>query len=165
MITTAFEPEVHDRTSFDCGVESINTFLRNQATQWYRKGLTSCWVLESDDNRRIIGFYTLSAAALSYQDVAGSGVRQLPTTIQIPALRIGRLGVSRDHQGQGIGALLLIDTMTRSRRIDAAWAFIVVDAIDERAAAWYMSFGFVPIDSDCRRLVIARKTVDKCLKG
>lgn len=165
MITTAFDSGVHDRTSFDCSVESIDTFLRNQATQWSRKGLSSCWVLESDDHRRIIGFYTLSAAALSYHEVAESGVRQLPTSIQIPALRIGRLGVCRYHQGKGLGTHLLMDALARSLLVDAAWAFVIVEALDDRAVKWYMSFGFKPMDSECRRLVLPRKTAEKCLKG
>lgn len=164
MITTAFDPEVHDRTSFDCGVESINGFLRNQATQWIRKGLSSCWVLESDNSREIIGFYTLSAAALSFKDVIQLAGRHLPKTIQIPALRIGRFGVDVKQQGKRLGEALLIDALLRASLVDIAWAFVIVDAVDADAAAWYARFGFVPLCSEPLRLVISRETVFKAVR-
>jgi len=163
VITTAFDAEVHDRTSFDCGVDSINGFLRHQTTQWIRKGLSSCWVLESDNSKNIIGFYTLSAAALSCEDVVDIGGRQLPKTIQIPAIRIGRLGVDVSHQGKGLGEALLIDAFARASMIDAAWAFVIVDALDTAASAWYERYAFVPISNDSLRLVISRATVLKAL--
>ncbi|MBU3678049.1 MAG: GNAT family N-acetyltransferase [Candidatus Kapabacteria bacterium] len=164
MITTAFDAEVHDRTSFGCGVDSINGFLRHQTTQWIRKGLSSCWVLESGDTKNIIGFYTLSAAALSCEDVEVVGGRHLPKSIQIPALRIGRLGVHLSHQRKGIGEALLIDSLERASMMDAAWAFVIVDALDTHAAAWYKRFGFVAIGHDALRLVMARATVLKALR-
>lgn len=163
MITTAFDSEVHDRTSFDCGVDSINGFLRYQTTQWTRKGLSSCWVLASDNSRSIIGFYTLSAAALSFEDVDDIAGCQLPKSIQIPALRIGRLGVDIDHQGKGLGEALLIDALTRARKTDVAWAFVIVDALDTDTSAWYKKYGFVPLGDNSLRLVIARDTILKAI--
>jgi len=163
VITTAFDSEVHERTSFDCGVDSINRFLRHQATQWTRKGLSSCWVLESDYSRSIIGFYTLSAASLSFEDIADIAGRQLPKSIQIPALRIGRLGVDVSHQGKGLGEALLIDALIRACRTDAAWAFIIVDALDTNASTWYKKYGFVPLGDNSLRLVIAKETVLKAI--
>lgn len=163
MITTAFDAKVHDRSSFDCGVDSINEFLRHQTKQWTRKGLSSCWVLESDNSKDIAGFYTLSAAALSFEEVVDVGGRQLPKSIQIPAIRIGMLGVDVRYQRKGLGEALVIDALMRASMTDAAWAIVIVEAINADTSAWYGRFGFIPIGNDSFRLVIARATVLKAL--
>ena len=52
---------VHRRCRFDCGVPTLNRYLRELATQDVRRGVASCFVaLDADD--AIIGSYTLVAA-------------------------------------------------------------------------------------------------------
>ena len=59
-------------------------------------------------------------------------------------LRLGRLAVDRQCQCKGLGELLLVDALTRARRIYAGAGGIglFVDAIDEQAAGYYRRFGF-----------------------
>jgi len=78
----------------------------------------------------------------------------LPRYDAIPAALIGRLARDQKMRGEGIGDLLLADAIRRV--IDASRSLavfvIVVDAIDERAAAFYRDFGFEPFPSRPLRL-------------
>jgi len=68
----------------------------------------------------------------------------MPEDPDIPGVRLGRLAVDRQYQGKGQGELLLIDALTRARRIDAEAGGIglFVDALDESASGCYRRLGF-----------------------
>jgi GNAT superfamily N-acetyltransferase len=63
---------------------------------------------------------------------------------RIPGVRLGRLAVDRQYQGKGLGELLLIDALTRARRIytEAGGIGLFVDALDAQAAGYYPPFRF-----------------------
>jgi len=161
VITVAFDPETHDRVSFDCGIVEINSFLRQRARQFTKKGLATCWILEGDTESDVSGFYTLSATSVTAEVAKVAVTRGLPSEIPIPAVLIGQLAVDQRFQGQGKGSLLLIDALKRSKELGLGWAVVVVDAFDEKAAQWYETFGFIRISSKPTRLIIPRITVEK----
>jgi GNAT superfamily N-acetyltransferase len=86
--------------------------------------------------------------------VAAVRVDDLPPALQkryprlIPVTRLGRLGIARPLQGQGLGKLLLGDALDRARRAAqvVGSAGILVDAKDERVAGFYRALGFL----DCQ---------------
>jgi len=58
------------------------------------------------------------------------------------------LAVNSEHQGQGLGSILLLDAFNRIDSIAdelGVWA-IVVDPIDDAAQAFYHHFGFESLD-------------------
>jgi ribosomal protein S18 acetylase RimI-like enzyme len=59
-------------------------------------------------------------------------------------VRLGRLAVEQKYQGRRLGELLLIDAMTRARRIyiEAGGIGLFIDATDAQAAGYYRRFGF-----------------------
>jgi len=61
-------------------------------------------------------------------------------------LRIGRLAVSADARGKGYGRLLFGHAANRAvaLRETLGVRVLLVDAKDERAAAFYAAFGFRP---------------------
>jgi len=63
---------------------------------------------------------------------------------RIPGVRLGRLAVDRRFQGKGLGELLLVDALTRARRIhaEAGGIGLFVDALDAQASGYYCRFGF-----------------------
>ena len=105
--------------------------------------------------RHILGYYTLSAYALAQGDVPELARRYVPRYPLVSATLIGRLAVARDHQGQGIGTLLLADALRRADNNAAivGSSMIVVDAIDEAAADFYGAFGFVRLPDSLRLIV------------
>jgi GNAT superfamily N-acetyltransferase len=97
-----------------------------------------------DDRLGVVGFYGLSAFTLAIDDLPPAWVKRLPRYGLIPAALIGRLARDRRLRGEGLGGLLLADAVRRV--LDAAQTLavfaIVVEAIDEDAAAFYRGFGF-----------------------
>ena len=63
---------------------------------------------------------------------------------QVPAVLVARLALDKTLHGQGLGGALLADALTRvvGATQTVAARFVVVDAIDESAAACYEHHGF-----------------------
>jgi ribosomal protein S18 acetylase RimI-like enzyme len=133
----------HDRQGFDCGRRELNDWLRQVARQHQRKGLSRTFVAVPDDEpARICGYYALTLAELENRHLPLAWRKKLPR--RIPGVRLGRLAVARALQGKGLGELLLVDALTRARRIrvEAGGIGLFVDALDEQAAGFYRRFGF-----------------------
>lgn len=133
----------HDRQGFDCGRQELNDWLRQIARQHQEKGLSKTFVAVPDEEPdRICGYYALTLAELENRHVPNAWRRKLPR--RIPGVRLGRLAVAGALQGKGLGELLLVDALTRARRIyvEAGGVGLFVDALDEQAAGFYRHFGF-----------------------
>lgn len=151
----------HDRASFACGVESLDRYLRSQAGQDVRRRANGVFVLTRQGAlERVLGYYTLCATALAPGEVPESARAQLPRYPLVSATLIGRLAVAAGHQGQRLGPLLLADALRRALASaeTVGSSMVVVDAIDERAAAFYAAFGFVRLP-DSLRLVLPMRSV------
>lgn len=146
----------HDRASFDCGVEILNRYLRNLAAQHRNKGIATTFVLvDSSEPKRILGYYTLSAAALSFEALADIDRKGLPA-YPIPAVRIGRLAGSASLRRQGIGELLLQNAIKRilAARSTLGVYAVVVEAKDGLAESFYRKYGFRMGDAATRQLYL-----------
>ena len=133
----------HDRQSFDCGRSELNDWLRNIARQHQDKGLSKTFVAVLDDApTRICGYYALTLTEVDTQSLSEVRRKKLPHLI--PGIRLGRLAVDAQFQGNRLGELLLVDAIERVRLIHqhAGVVGLFVDAIDDKAAAFYMHFGF-----------------------
>jgi len=134
----------HDRQGFDCGRQELNDWLRQVARQHQDKGLSKTFVATREEApESICGYYALTLAELENRHLPEAWRKKLPR--RIPGVRLGRLAVDRPYQGKGLGELLLVDALTRARRIhaDAGGIGLFVDAIDEQAAGYYQRFGFM----------------------
>ena len=151
----------HDRKSFDCGEASMNEFFQRFARQSHESGAAKTFLtVESVHSMSILGFYSLSAFTLAIEDVPEVVARKLPRYDVIPAALIGRLARDERARGRGVGELLLADAVRRilsAGRSLAVFA-IIVDAKDERALAFYESFGFQPFPARPRRLFLPTST-------
>ena len=134
----------HNRQVFDCGRAELNDWLSQVARQHQDKGLSKTFVAVREETpTRICGYYALTLAELDNQHLPIVWRKKLPR--RIPGVRLGRLAIDKAYQGKGLGELLLIDALTRARRIyiEAGGIGLFVDAMDEQAAAYYQRFGFV----------------------
>lgn len=138
----------HDRASFCSGVEALDHFLGKQASQEEKRKIARCFVAVSDDSR-IAGFYTLSASSLDLSEIPDDLARKLPRYPSHPVALIGRLAVDRNHQGQGLGAALLVDALKKLSAASNPLAVfaLLVKAKDEQAIAFYRHFGFSSVRS------------------
>lgn len=151
-----------DREGFDCGSEALNAFLKSTARQHQDRGISRTFVLldpDLGDPTQIIGFFTLSACEGVASDLPESLAKRLPRNV--PAVLLGRLAVDRRFQGRGYGGALLVEAIRRvaatSTQIGIVGLF--VDAKDDRAAAFYRKYGFVPLPSNPSRLFLPLPTI------
>ena len=143
----------HDRSSFQCGEPTLDAYLREQASQDVRRHLAAVFVMPRGANDpRVVGYYTLSALAMEAGTLPDVLRRRIPYR-EVPAALLGRLAVDQDHHGRGVGSLLLVDAVRRCLQPTApARLAMVVDPINEAAAAWYGRFGCTPFPTRSDRL-------------
>jgi GNAT superfamily N-acetyltransferase len=152
----------HDREGFDCGSEALNTFLKSTARQHQDRGISRTFVLvnlESGSPTQIIGFFTLSACEGVASDLPEPLAKRFPRNV--PAVLLGRLAVDRRFQGRGFGGALLIEVIRRVAATASQIGIVglFVDAKDDRAAAFYRKYGFVPLPSNPLRLFLPLPTI------
>jgi GNAT superfamily N-acetyltransferase len=143
----------HDRTEFSCGVAALDDWFHARAGQDEKRNVARVFVAV-DNQRRIVGFYSLSSFTLAITDLPREYAKRLPRYDLIPAALIGRLARDERVRGEGIGDLLLADAVRRVIGASHSLAVfaIVVEARNEEAAAFYRNFGFAPFPSRPLRL-------------
>jgi GNAT superfamily N-acetyltransferase len=157
----------HDRALFTCGVESLDRYLKTQASQDVRRKANGVFILvESTEPDRILGYYTLCATSLAQGEVPESARQHVPRYPLVSATLIGRLAVLQQRQRSGLGAMLLADALRRAFQTadTVGSSMIVVDAIDERAAAFYVGHGFVRLP-ESMRLVLPTRLIAEMIES
>jgi ribosomal protein S18 acetylase RimI-like enzyme len=153
----------HDRAAFDCGDGALDRYFQMQVTQDIRRRITNCFVVIDIADAQVAAYYTLSAASIPLVDLPPDEAKRLPRYPTLPAVRIGRLAVDQRFQRRGLGELMLMNAVHRTLQ-DAAAAFaLLVDAKNERAAAFYQRYGFRPIMSKPRTLFLPLVTAQQTL--
>jgi GNAT superfamily N-acetyltransferase len=148
--------EEHDRGSFTCGVESLDRYLKTQASQDVRRKANAVFILcEVGEPTRILGYYTLCAMAISQGDVPEAARKHVARYPLVSATLIGRLAVAKERQGERLGSVLLADAFRRAfeSASTVGSSMVVVDALDEPAAGFYAAHGLVRLP-DSLRLVL-----------
>lgn len=156
----------HDRDGFSCGVDSLDRYLRTQAGQDVRSKANGVFVLVELNNPNVVlGYYTLCATGLAQGDVPAAARKHIPRYPLVSATLIRRLAVSEARQGERLGAMLLADAVRRAyaSAVTVGSSMLVVDAISERAAAFYEGNGFVRLP-DSLRLVLPMHTIQQLVK-
>lgn len=142
----------HDRDPFSCGNGVLDRYLRQQAGQDARRGIASVFIaIQIDQPSKVLGYFTLSAAVITPQDLPLELARRLPRQ-PVPAALIGRLAVDKSVARRGLGGVLLVDAINRAMvaaETVAMWA-VAVDPIDDTARAFYAAFGFLALTGSKR---------------
>ncbi len=131
----------HDRSGFSSGVETLDRYLRELATQDIKRRVGNCFVALDDDGA-IAGYYTLAATSLPLTELPPEEAKRLPHYPLLPAGLIGRLAVDQRFQGRRLGGALVMDAVARAARADPAIFAIVVDAKDDAALGFYEHLQF-----------------------
>ena len=158
-----FEPlGDHDRASFSCGIPQLDNYLRLQARQDAKRRVAAPFVMV-DQDRRVVGYYTLSAYGIRLADLPSEAAKKLPKYPLIPVTLLGRLAISREHQGQKLGRVLLMDALCRSWKNTAEIASVgvVAEAYDEAARRFYLHHEFISPAEHPLKLFIAMATIEK----
>ncbi len=133
----------HDRADFCSGSEPLDRYLRERASQDFKRYVSTPFVLYDLEAKRIAGYYTLAATGIQFEDLPEAMRKKLPRYPMVPAILLGRLAVDKRYQGKGLGAFLLVDALRRSLINEIVAAAVVVDAKDDAALAFYEYHNFV----------------------
>jgi GNAT superfamily N-acetyltransferase len=146
----------HDLSAFDCGEPALNEWLRHRALKNESRFSRTYVVCE---DKPVVAYFCVSAGAVERAAAPGKVRRNAPDTI--PVSVIGRLAVSRDHAGKGLGADMLSDAL---RRIAVASQSIGIGAVlvhakDDAAMRFYMKCAEFIEYPDSRTLFLPIETV------
>lgn len=147
----------HGLTEFACGNEELDDWLRRHALAAQQMDSARTFVLVRAD--RVIGYFSLTMGSVLRQDAPARLVRGLPR-YPVGMVLLARLAVGQTQRGSGYGAFLLAEALVRAVAAGEAAAArpVVVDAIDDAAAAFYEHYGFIPAPEHPSRLY--RRTKD-----
>ena len=155
--------DTHDRASFACGVEALDTYFKTRARQDATRNLSAPFVLVMPDGG-IGGYYTLSSTAVLLPDLPPATQKKLPRYPLIPATLLGRLAVDLKCRGQGMGRYLLADALHRMVTAEIATFAMIVDAKDDRAREFYLREGFHTLLDNRDRLFLPTATAAELFK-
>jgi predicted GNAT family N-acyltransferase len=155
----------HNRSEFECGQKSLDSYLQTQVNQDVKKKLSACFVLIETVNLvdNITGYYTLSNTSISRELIPENLQKKFPKSYEsIPATLLGRLARDKSSKGTGLGEKLLIDALYRSHLAakEIGSFAVIVDPIDEKAETFYESYGFIKLP-DSEKMFLAMKTIDQ----
>ncbi|MCW5698559.1 MAG: GNAT family N-acetyltransferase [Rhodospirillales bacterium] len=147
----------HDLSSCDCGEPALNDWLRHRALKNESRFSRTYVVCEGN---RVVGYFCISAGSVGRMAAPGKVRRNAPDTL--PVSVIGRLAVSRDQAGKGLGADLLSDALRRIALASQSIGIgaVLVHAKDDAAKRFYLHCAeFIEYPEDSRTLFLPIETV------
>ena len=151
----------HELGSFDCGNEELDRWLVEHARNATGQGTRSYVVVDAG---RVVGYFAIAPHTIDREVLSKAQGRGAPR--QIPAVLLAKLALDRSVQGQGLGSELLVVALETivdaARRVGGK--VVVVDAIDDQAAAFYERHDFVATPNDPHRLVRKLSTIARALE-
>jgi predicted N-acetyltransferase YhbS len=148
----------HDVSIFDSGNEVLDGWLRRHAIAAQR--MDSARTFVATRNGRVIGYFSLTMGSMLRAEAPVKLVRGMPA-YPVGMVLLARLAVDQSQQGRGVGAMLLAEALRKAIAAGevAAARLIVVDDVDEDAAAFYQRYGFVRTPENPLRLYRRMKDV------
>lgn len=155
----------HDRSAFDCGDNALNEFLLCHARKSHLKGGAKTFLAVDDsDGKKILGYYSIAPASIAFKNTPELVKRGLACH-EVPVFRLARLAVDCSDQGVGLGGQLLLAAGRRALLVaaEAGGVALLIDAKNPRVAAWYASYGAVPMLDAPLSLLLPLKTIHTAL--
>lgn len=162
MINIQLLATQHNRKEFDCGEPALNEYLLRQDGQQQRRGFGKTYVSLAEGGTTVTGFITVSAGQIA--------TTSLPSQLKLPRypapiLRIGRLTVDLQHQGNGTGQDLLAFAFHLAVKFSQRVRMyaVVVDAKHDKAKYFYTKLGFIACKDNTLCLYIPIATLEKSI--
>ena len=168
----SWNPERHDRSVFDCGVERLNNFLKLSAKQQQKDGMTRVYVAVEPGQTKILGYHAINVGMMNVAELARPP-RGTPSHGEIPVLFLGQVAVDQKAQGFGVGSLLMHHVFEKACVIadEAGCHAILLDVMSDgeveaftRRKGWYQEFGFQSFASNEARMFMTLKQVRQILE-
>lgn len=136
----------HSVDSFDCGIPTLNDWLKRRALKNEASGASRTFVVCR--NGEVIGYYALATGSVEHQAAPKKLRRNMPDPI--PVMILGRLAVDARCRHLGVGRGLLKDAVLRCLAVSKQVGVraLLVHALTDDAKNFYLRFGFLesPLD-------------------
>lgn len=157
MIVTVYSDQVHNYKDFDCGNESLNHYLKKKMGKESAKRLCMPFVLVDPevDNKKVLGYYTLSPNSIPKQDLTAKYKKDNPYA-DVPVILLGRLAIDGSLHGKGWGEFLLLDALYNaftSMNLKVGGYAVVVDPINQNAREFYKNYDFLSLKESNRMFI------------
>ena len=145
-----WDPAVHDKAGFDCGVQRLNNFLHLSAKKQTKDNMSRVYVLVEDGSKIILGYHAINLGSMNVTALTRPP-KGTPSHGEIPVLFIGQVAVSLVAQGRGISSILMHHIFEKAQSISqqAGCYALLLDVMDDggqeafaRRKNWYAEFGF-----------------------
>lgn len=141
--------------SFSCGNAALDTWLSDTAARAHKSGSTRVRLLWDLHSSGLVGYYAVCPTEVRRDELPLSSKVRGGASI-VPGFMLAKLAIATAVQGQGLGRDLLVDALEHI--CDAAelagGRIIVVDPIDEPAAAFYEKYGFRRVGEHTRMFML-----------
>lgn len=156
------DPKAVNVKSFDCGKESINTYLRRYAAKNMALNLNRTFVLpytldKNSEKSHVAAYYTLAHQTLIREELPDPS--RLPR-YPVPVILLAQLGIDERFHRQGLGAKTLVHALRHAYQIASnpkgiPAMGVVLDVLDQDALAFYRSFDFfLPLTDNPMKLFV-----------
>jgi GNAT superfamily N-acetyltransferase len=141
----------HDLAGFDCGNSELNRWLTDHALASQKADLARTYLVLHGDS--VAAYVSLTTGSVRADAAPRRYTRGMPR-YPIPTILIARLAVHRAYHRQRLGSRLLAEALRLAVATSdtAAVRLVVVDEIDEQAAAFYRRWGFIEVPENPHRL-------------
>jgi GNAT superfamily N-acetyltransferase len=154
----------HILDSFACGKGPLDDWLKQHARNAAGQG-TRTYVLVESETRSIVGYFAIAPHLVERDSTPAQIARGAPQ--RIPAILLAKLALDEHAQGSGLGRVLLVRALEKI--VDAAkragGKLVVVDAIDDDSAKFYLHHNFVPVPGNPHRLLMKMSTAARELEN
>lgn len=147
----------HNFSTFSCGKPSLDDWLRKQAMKNENCGASRTYLVCL--GTKVIGYYSLAVGSIEHKFVPGKIKRNMPQPV--PVMILARLAVDLRHTGQNIGRGMVRDALFRTLRAAdiAGIRALLVHALSEKAASFYVKIGCAPSPFDPLLLLLPLKSL------
>ena len=156
----------HQLNGFQCRSQAQTAWLVDMARQAHRTGTTRVFVVSPVDQPDVVAYYAWCMASVAIADLP-ERLRRGAGRYPQPVALLARLGVDQRHEGQGLGAALLADVITRLASLSDAIGCraLLVHAESEQARGFceHLIPEFQPSPTDPLHLVLLLKNIRRTL--
>jgi hypothetical protein len=106
---------IHDRNSFDCGENDLNSFIKKQASKHMQVGISKTMILpdiipQENGKYKICAFYTIAPSSIKRELLPAKLAKKLPH-YPVPVFLLAQMAIHIEHQGVGLGKITLIKAL------------------------------------------------------
>jgi predicted GNAT family N-acyltransferase len=140
-----------DFSSFDCGRDEYNEYLRVTASEDHKSNTGRVWIFFHVNDDSVAGYVTLAMSQLHKNE--SKKFSTMTSHGYIPGLLLGQMARDNRYKGRKLAQLMLDwvinEAVSFSRNIGCR--LVILRADGKKAAEMYREYGFVPIPDTKRK--------------